>query len=89
MLRRRGAPALLLVPTLVTHGTSTGSGGVLRNIHVHAENPWIIVTTFARFLSFASLEINRFIATDGPSGSSSSSATSGSRRWPSSSASSA
>src|SRR5258707_5089789 len=59
-------PALLLVPTLVTHGTSTGSGGVLRNIHVHAENPWIIVTTFARFLSFASLEINRFIATDGP-----------------------
>ena len=59
-------PALLLIPTLVTYGTSTGSGGVVRNIHIHAENPWIIVTTLARFLSFASLEINRFIATDGP-----------------------
>jgi hypothetical protein len=59
-------PALLLLPTLVTYGTNAGSGGVLRNIHVHWENPWIIVTTLARFLSFASLEINRFIATDGP-----------------------
>jgi hypothetical protein len=59
-------PALLLVPTLVAYGTSTGSGGVLRNIHIHAENPWIIITTLARCLSFASLEINRFIATDGP-----------------------
>jgi hypothetical protein len=59
-------PSLLLVPTLVSYGTSTGSGGVLRNIHVHVENPWSIVTTLARFLSFASLEVNRFIATDGP-----------------------
>jgi hypothetical protein len=59
-------PALLLAPTLATYGTGAGSGGVLRNIHVHWESPWIIVTTLARFLSFASLEINRFIATDGP-----------------------
>jgi hypothetical protein len=59
-------PALLLAPTLATYGTGAGSGGVLRNIHVHWENPWIIVTTLARFLSFASLEINRFIASDGP-----------------------
>jgi hypothetical protein len=59
-------PALLLAPTLVTYGATSGTGGVLRNVHVHAENPWIIVTTLARFLSFASLEINRFIATDGP-----------------------
>jgi hypothetical protein len=59
-------PALLLVPTLLLHGGATGSGGVLRNLHVHAVNPWIIVTTLARFLSFPSLEITRFIATDGP-----------------------
>ena len=59
-------PALLLVPTLLLHGAGNGSGGVLRNLHVHAVNPWIIVTTLARFLSFASLEITRFIATDGP-----------------------
>jgi hypothetical protein len=59
-------PALLLIPTLLTHGAVTGSGGVLRNVHVHWVNPWVVVTTLARFLSFASLEINRFIATDGP-----------------------
>jgi hypothetical protein len=59
-------PALLLIPTLLTHGTGAGSGGVLRNIHLHLVNPWIVLTTLARFLSFASLEINRFIATDGP-----------------------
>jgi hypothetical protein len=59
-------PALLLAPTLVAYGASVGSGGVLRNVHVHPENPWIVVTTLARFLSFASLEVTRFIATDGP-----------------------
>jgi len=59
-------PALLLLPTVARYGATSGSGGVLRNIHVHPVNPWIIVTTLARFLSFASLEINRFIATDGP-----------------------
>jgi hypothetical protein len=58
-------PALLLVPTLVEHGAGSGSGGVLRNLHVHPVNPWIVVTTLARFLSFASFEIVRFIATDG------------------------
>jgi hypothetical protein len=59
-------PALLLLPTLLLHGAATGSGGVLRNLHLHAVNPWIVVTTAARFLSFPSLEIARFIATDGP-----------------------
>jgi len=59
-------PALLLLPTLFLHGAATGSGGVLRNLHVHAVNPWIVVTTAARLLSFPSLEISRFIATDGP-----------------------
>src|SRR5262249_22400572 len=45
-------PALVLVPTVARYGTSSGSGGVLRNIHVHWVSPWIIVTTLARFLSF-------------------------------------
>ncbi len=59
-------PATLLLPTIISYGAGAGSGGVLRNLHVHAEAPWILITTCARFLSFASLEINRFIATDGP-----------------------
>ena len=64
---RRGAliPGALLLPTLARYGLNAGSGGVLRNLHPHWVNPWIIVTTLARFLSFASLEISRFIATDG------------------------
>jgi len=59
-------PGVLLVPTLLQYGTSGGSGGVLRNLHVNWVKPSIAVTTFARLLSFASLEINRFIETDGP-----------------------
>ena len=59
-------PALLLLPTVAQHGASAGSGGVVRNVHVHFVNPWIVMTTIARLLSFPSLEINRFIATDGP-----------------------
>jgi hypothetical protein len=58
-------PGALLLPTLVRFGLHAGSGGVLRNLHPHWVSPWIIVTTLARFLSFASLEISRFIATDG------------------------
>ena len=58
-------PGALLLPTLARYGLHAGSGGVLRNLHPHWVNPWIIVTTLARFLSFASLEISRFIATDG------------------------
>jgi hypothetical protein len=58
-------PALVLIPTLVNYGASEGSGGVLRNIHPHWVNPGVIGTTLARFLSFASLEISRFIGTDG------------------------
>ena len=59
-------PAVFLLPTLALHGAAAGSGGVVRNLHLHAVSPWIIVTTLARLLSFASLEINRFIATDAP-----------------------
>jgi hypothetical protein len=58
-------PALTLLPTLLRYGTHEGSGGVLRNIHPHFVSPAMIFTTLARFLSFASLEISRFIGTDG------------------------
>ena len=58
-------PALALIPTWLHYGLRAGSGGTLDNIHIHVVNPLTIVTTLARFLSFASLEINRFIATDG------------------------
>jgi hypothetical protein len=58
-------PGLLLLPTLARYGIYAGTGGVLRNLHPHWVSPWIIATTLARFLSFASLEISRFIATDG------------------------
>jgi len=59
-------PAVLVAPTLVQLGATNGSGGVLRNFHLHAVNPWIVVTTLARFFAFVSLEIVRFIAIDGP-----------------------
>lgn len=59
-------PAMSLVPTLLNYGPYAGTGGVARNLKPHWVNPWIIVTTLARMLSFASLEIARFIATDGP-----------------------
>ncbi len=58
-------PGLLLVPTVLRYGIGGGSGGVIRNLHVHWVNPWLAVTTLARFLSFASLEISRFLGTDG------------------------
>jgi hypothetical protein len=58
-------PALALIPTLLNYGTAEGSGRVLRNIHPHFVSPVVIGTTLARFLSFASLEISRFIGTDG------------------------
>jgi hypothetical protein len=55
----------LLIPTIARYGLNAGSGGVVRNLQPHGVNPWIIATTLARFLSFGSLEISRFIATDG------------------------
>jgi hypothetical protein len=58
-------PVLALLPTLAQYGPNAGTGGVLRNLHPHWVNPWVAVTTLARFLSFASLEISRFITTDG------------------------
>jgi hypothetical protein len=58
-------PAISLIPTYLQYGTAQGSGGVLRNIHPHVVSPGVILTTLARFFSFASLEISRFIGTDG------------------------
>jgi hypothetical protein len=58
-------PGAVLLPTLARYGLNAGSGGVLRNLHPHWVSPWIIATTLARFLSFGSLEVVRFIATDG------------------------
>jgi hypothetical protein len=55
----------LLIPTIARYGLNAGSGGVVRNLRLHGVSPWIIATTLARFLSFGSLEISRFIATDG------------------------
>jgi hypothetical protein len=55
---------VFLIPTLVVYGADGGSGGTLRNLQPHWVNPWIAVTTLARFFSFVSLEIWRFMATD-------------------------
>jgi len=59
-------PFLTLAPTLIRYGLHGGTGGTTENLHLHFVNPWILVTSLARFLSFPSLEISRFIATDGP-----------------------
>ncbi len=51
----------LLLPTLWRFGTEAGTGGVQRNLHPHLVGPWVLATTAGRFLSFASLEVNRFL----------------------------
>jgi hypothetical protein len=55
---------VFLLPTVVKYGWQAGGGGTARNIHPHLVNPWMAVTTLARFFSFASFEIARFIAPD-------------------------
>ena len=57
-------PAMTLLPTFVVYGPQAGTGGTLRNLHFQVVSPTVFVTTLARFFSFASLEITRFIATD-------------------------
>jgi len=57
-------PALFLVPTLAAYGLNAGGGGTGRNIHVHVVSPGVLLTTAGRFLSFASLEVVRFMGTD-------------------------
>jgi hypothetical protein len=58
-------PFLFIAPTLVKYGASAGSGGTGANVAAHFVNPWVLVTSLARFLSFTSLEISRWIGTDG------------------------
>ena len=55
---------LLVIPTVAVYGTHAGTGRLSQNLRPHWVNPWIVVTTAARLLSFASLEIWRFLATD-------------------------
>jgi hypothetical protein len=57
-------PALLLLPTLLQYGVRAGSGGSTSNLHLHLVSPDRLLITLAQFFSFASLEINRFIAID-------------------------
>jgi len=57
-------PGLALVPTLLQYGASGGTGGTLRNLHVHFVSPVELLTTLARVFSFSSLEINRFVGID-------------------------
>jgi len=56
--------ATVLMPTFVTYGLHAGSGNTLRNLHIRPASPSIALSTLARFFSFASLEIWRFIAAD-------------------------
>jgi hypothetical protein len=72
LIVRRGAAlmcglllfGIFLVPTVVQYGWGAGGGGTHRNLHLHWVSPWLAVTTLARFFSFASFEIARFIAPD-------------------------
>jgi hypothetical protein len=50
----------LLLPTVWRHGWAA-TGGTQRNIQFEPLDLWTLVTITARFLSFASLEANRFI----------------------------
>jgi hypothetical protein len=52
-------PGCLLVPTLWTHGLLAGGGE--SNIEAQWVGPWTLVTIAARFLSFASFEVVRFV----------------------------
>ena len=54
----------LLLPTLWKYGLSGGSGNTARNFQWYWRSPWILLKTVARFLSFPSLEVNRFVGTD-------------------------
>jgi hypothetical protein len=54
----------LLLPTLWKYGLAGGSGDTARNFQWYWRSPWILLKTVARFLSFPSLEVNRFVGTD-------------------------
>jgi hypothetical protein len=54
-----GVPGSMLVPTLFQYGLL--AGGVDRAIEANAQSPAVFLTIVARFLSFVSFEINRFL----------------------------
>jgi hypothetical protein len=56
------ATGSLLIPTWLHYGFLRGMGGTGANVHFHALSPAVLLSVVARFLSFASLEVNRFIA---------------------------
>ena len=55
------AAGSLILPTLWTYGLSSGDGGIGQNLQVQWRNPWILLKTVARILSFASLEVGNFL----------------------------
>ena len=57
-------PAVVLAPTFLKYGLGGGSGGAATNLYFHIVSPDRLLVTLAQFFSFASLEINRFVATD-------------------------
>ena len=57
-------PGALLVPTFLEYGLHGGSGRAATNLYFHAVSPDRLLVTLAQFFSFASLEINRFVAND-------------------------
>ena len=57
-------PGMALLPTMFQYGALGGTGGTLRNLHVHFVSPVEILVTLARVFSFSSLEVNRFIEID-------------------------
>ena len=57
-------PGVLLVPTFLKYGLFGGSGEAATNLYLHVVSPDRLLVTLAQFFSFASLEIQRFIATD-------------------------
>lgn len=55
------ATGALVVPTFLTQGLAGGAGGLQRNLRPHWVSPAAVFTIAARVLSFASLEVNRFV----------------------------
>ncbi|HZT75934.1 MAG TPA: hypothetical protein VFA27_04700 [Vicinamibacterales bacterium] len=53
-----------IAPTWLHYGLFRGFGGTQANIRFHVVSPLVAVEVLARFFSFASLEMNRFVATD-------------------------
>ena len=62
--RRRDSRRVLLAPTFLKYGLQRRIGRAATNLYFHIVSPDRLLVTLAQFFSFASLEINRFVATD-------------------------